>query len=283
MASMREIKHRIKSVQNTQKITRAMKMVAATKLKRAQERAEGARPFFTKTLDILRGAASVIDPETHPLLAHREIKKVQVLLLTADRGLCGGYNHRIIKMVKEQLGDHPHLQIMAVGKRGRDTFRREGYSIQASYSDIPDYPSFDLARDISRQLVDTFTREESDQVLLAYTRFHSPLSQQPLLIPLLPVEQREMDASRGVREYIMEPDPYVILDMILPRYVENLVYGALLEAKASEFGARMTAMDAATENAQEMIERLTVSYNRARQEEITKEISEIVGGAEALK
>ncbi len=283
MATMRDIKRRIKSVQSTQKITRAMKMVSATKLRRAQERAEKTRPFFERTQDILRGISASIDPDCHPLLAHREVKKITVLLFTADRGLCGGYNHRVIKMVEQELGDFPDLKLVTVGKKGRDVLKPRGYNIIQEFIDVPDYPSFDMARELAGILVDDFIKEKTDQVLMAYTRFQSALSQRPLLIPLLPLEKREMDPQKGRREYIMEPDPYTILDLVLPRSVENIIFGALLESKASEFGARMTAMDAATENAEEMIEELTISYNRARQEEITTEISEIVGGAEALK
>ncbi len=282
MAKMREIKRRIKSVQSTQKITRAMKMVAATKLRRAQERAEKTRPFFTRTLDILRGAAAIIDPACHPLLLHREVKNTVVLLVTADRGLCGGYNSRVIRMVLEELQNEPY-DIVGVGRRGLEAFKRRGYNIIESFTNIPDNPSFDIARAVAGILIDQYVEEKCDRVLLAYTRFHTPLSQVPLLIPLLPIEQREIGERQGVRDYIMEPEPATVLDIILPKYVENVVFGALLESKASEFGARMTAMDSATENAQEMIENLTLAYNRARQEEITKEISEIVGGAEALK
>jgi len=283
MATMRDIKKRIKSVQNTQKITRAMKMVSATKLRRAQERAENARPFFQRTQDIIKGVAASIDPDLHPLLAHREVQRITVLLFTGDRGLCGGYNHRVIKMVEQELGSFPRLNLITVGKKGREVLGPRGYEISHSYKDIPDHPTFDLARELGEILVDDFIAQRTDQVLMAYTRFQSALSQRPLLIPLLPLERREMDSEGGQREYIMEPDAATILDLILPRYVENVIYGASLESKASEFGARMTAMDAATENAEEMIGNLTVSYNRARQEEITTEISEIVGGAEALK
>jgi len=283
MATMRDIKRRMKSIESTQKITRAMKMVAATKLRRAQNRAESTRPFFHKTQDIIKGVAATIEPEMHPLLAHREINRITVLAFSADRGLCGGYNHRIVKMIEEQLGSHQDLQVVAVGRKGRDLLKTRGYEIQREFINIPDYPSFDLARELAEYMIEEFTAEKTDQVLLAYTRFNSALSQAPLLIPLLPLERREMDPEKGRREYIMEPDPSSVLNLILPRYVENVIFGSLLESKASEFGARMTAMDAATENAQEMIEKLTVSYNRARQEEITTEISEIVGGAEALK
>lgn len=287
MATIREIKRRIKSVQNTQKITRAMKMVSATKLRKAQDKTEKARPFFTKTMDILRGAAATIDTEAHPLLAHREVKKVHILAITADRGLCGGYNQRVIKMIEQEINKNDSdrgVSISAAGKKGRDAFLRKGYPIINQYIDLPDDPDFELAQKTAQDLIQIFLSQEADLVLLAYTRFQSALTHRPLLIPILPVEKRETEDKRsGVREYIMEPDPATILDLILPKYVENVIYATLLESKASEFGARMTAMDSATENAQEMIEKLTISYNRARQEEITKEISEIVGGAEALK
>lgn len=283
MATIRKIKRRMRGIQSTQKITRAMKMVAATKLRRAQIRAENVRPFFAGTLDILRNVAAAIEPEAHPLLHSREVKKSCVIAITADRGLCGGYNSKIVKLVTEQFARDEALELIAIGKRGRDYFRRFGYEIGGEYTDIPDYPPFSLAKDLAHRVIDDYTAEKYDRIFLAYTRFYSTLTQIPELVALLPLERQDINAGQQIREYIMEPGPTEVLDIILPRYVENLIYGALLESKASEFGARMTAMDAATENAQEMVDNLNVLYNRARQEEITLEMLEIVGGAEALK
>ncbi len=283
MATIRKIKRRMRSIQSTQKITRAMKMVAATKLRRAQVRAENVRPFFDRTLDILKNVAAVTESAAHPLLSRREIKNTCVIAITADRGLCGGYNSKIVKLVTDQFARDEDIELIAIGKRGKDYFQRLGYKIGEEYLDIPDYPPFMLAKDLANRVINDYTAEKYDRVFLAYTHFHTALTQIPELVALLPLERQDLSPGQQIKEYIMEPGPTEVLDIILPRYVENLIYGALLESKASEFGARMTAMDAATENAQEMVDNLSVLYNRARQEEITLEMLEIVGGAEALK
>ncbi|WP_335876896.1 ATP synthase F1 subunit gamma [Anoxybacter fermentans] len=279
---MRDIKRRIRSVQNTQKITRAMKMVAAAKLRRAQERAEGARTFFEATRSIFKNVANAVLDETHPLLVDRGGKKVGYLVITADRGLAGGYNVKMNNEVEQHIEDKSKTSLITVGRKGRDYFKRRGYNIVSEYLGIEDYPDFRIAKKISAELIQLYEAEVFDRVYLGYMRFQSAMTQIPTIIPLLPVVPEKKEEGRRI-DYIYEPSAVEVLDWILPRYVENIIYSALLEAKASEFGARMTAMDNATENAQEMIDNLILSYNRARQAAITTEISEIVGGAEALK
>jgi len=281
VATIKKIKRRIKSIQSTQKITRAMKMVAATKLRRAQERAESARQYFNRSRDILLGVANSLEAGEHPLFAQRDVKRTCVIAITADRGLCGGYNGRLVKIITDQYKEKSRLDFLAIGRRGEDILRRQGYNILERFIDIPDYPTFKLAKTITTIVMDGYLRGDYEQILLAYTEFHSALTQVPVFLQLLPFEEKEGQGNQ--KQYIMEPSPAEIIDLIVPRYLENLIYGALLEAKASEFGARMTAMDAATESAQEMIDNLTVLYNRARQEEITLEMLEIVGGAEAIR
>lgn len=285
MQTVRDIQRRIRSVKNTQKITRAMKMVSAAKLRRAQEMAEAARPFFDKTLQILRAVGAKTRDDLHPLLRQeRHSGRSGFIVITADRGLCGGYNARVIELAKNNIDKAEKAAIIAAGKKGRDFFKKRGYEVVADYIDIEDRPSFDTAQKIARKVIDLFTGFYFDQVQLAYTEFHSALTQRAKIITLLPVAGDEVIESEVPRtEYLFEPSPGEVLDLILPKYVENILYGVLLESKASEFGARMTAMDSATENAEEMIDELTLSYNRARQAEITTEISEIVGGAEALE
>ncbi|MFW6265933.1 MAG: ATP synthase F1 subunit gamma [Halanaerobiales bacterium] len=284
METMRDIKRRINSVQNTKKITRAMKMVAGAKLRRAQEKAENARPFFKKTRQILLDVEQYTRNAEHPLLDEREGNKNLYILVTGDRGLCGPYNSRVIDALKEEMGSEEEVKLLTIGQKGRDYFARRNYEIISEYIQIDDYPDFRFARKISNEVISLFKEEVVDSVNLVYTHFESALSQEVQIIPLLPVEapeKREEDKTQV--EYLYEPSPDEVLDIMLPQYVNNVLYAALLESKASEFGSRMTAMDSATENAAEMIDELTLSYNRARQAEITKEITEIVSGAEALK
>ncbi len=290
METMRDIKHRINSVKNTQKITRAMKMVAAAKLRKAQEKAEEARPFFRKTRKILSNIAKhSIDIRDHPLLLKRESNKCLYIVISGDRGLCGAYNSKVIEKAESSISEKEKTSLLIIGQKGRDYFKRRDYNIISEYIQIDDYPDFTFARRIGEEVISLFVRNIVDRVNVIYTHFNSTINQTAKLISLLPVtsptEETESkgDSERKSVDYIYEPSPVEILDILFPRYVNNILYSILLESKASEFGSRMTAMDAATDNAEELIEKLTLSYNRARQAEITKEITEIVGGAEALK
>lgn len=283
MQSMRDIRRRIKSVQNTQKITRAMKMVDAAKLKRAQERAEGARAFSEKTRTIFQHVASAVGEEvTHPLLMKREGERVAMVVITSDRGMAGGYNIKLINEVIAHIENKSQTSLIVLGRKGRDFFARRKFNIIREYLGIEDHPTFATAQKIAQEVIKLWEGEAFDRVYLCFMKFKSALNQIPTVLPLLPIVQ-EGGAEGHAVEYIYEPSAEEVLDWILPKYLENIIYSALLEAKASEFGARMTAMEAATENAQEMIDKLILSYNRARQAAITTEISEIVGGAEALK
>lgn len=303
MQNMRDIQRRIGSVKNTQKITRAMKMVAAAKLKNAQDRAEDARPFFNKTVEVLRGVFTRTKETSHPLLAEREGGRHLVIVITGDRGLCGAYNHKAIDVAEEIAEGEEEVSLMVLGRKARDYFRRRETDIMAEYVQLDDYPGYGFANDLADEIIHHFEAEDVNKVSMVYTHFNSAISQSVKTMQLLPVEkfaeeaektdadQEQMDAEtpgEGADEkkyvdYIFEPSPAEVFDNILPQYLINVIYSALLESKASEFGARMTAMDSATENANEMIDKLTLKYNRARQAEITKEITEIVGGAEALK
>ncbi len=309
METMRDIERRIDTVENTKKITRAMKMVASAKLRRAQEKAEQARPFFNRTRDILIDIVHYTEETAeHPLLGSTEGDKNLYLLVTSDRGLCGGYNTKVLRKFSASASP-ARTPTVVLGRSGYRKLEKEGYDILADYVDLDDYPSFYFARRITHRIIDLYLSEDINQVNLIYTHFDSALSQTVKDIPLLPVVPPEEDsqdyqedlgvieeegetAETGVGEksartteanYLYEPSIPEVLDTILPQYINNILYAAILESKASEFGSRMTAMDNATENAEEMIEELTLSYNRARQEQITKEISEIVSGAEALK
>jgi len=301
MESMRDIKRRISSVENTKKITRAMKMVAAAKLRNAQDKAESARPFFNRTREILEDIVkNTEETEDHPLLKAPDSAKDLALyiVVTGDRGLCGAYNSRVLKQADRSLSKNPG-PIIPIGKKGYKHFLRSDQDILTKYVNIDDYPDFWFARSITDDILTPYMEEEINEVRLIYTHFDSPLNQTVYELPLLPVippgKRGEMktaaeESSDGDKsekdhqvDYLYEPSTQEVLDELLPQYLNNIIFAALLESKASEFGARMTAMDSATENATEMIDDLTLSYNRARQSAITKEINEIVSGAEALK
>ena len=303
MENMRDIQRRIGSVKNTKKITRAMKMVAAAKLRNAQDRAEDARPFFNKTVEVLRGVFSRTKEGNHPLLEEREEGRHLVIVITGDRGLCGAYNHKVMDEAEEIMKEDEEVSLMVLGRKARDYFRRfEEADIMAEYVQLDDYPGYGFANNLADEIIHHFEAEDVNRVSMIYTHFESALTQKVKTMQLLPVEKfaedaekvtesgekmdaetAEEDGQKKYVDYIFEPSPNEVFDNILPQYLINVIYSALLESKASEFGARMTAMDSATENANEMIDDLTLQYNRARQAEITTEITEIVGGAEALK
>lgn len=284
METMRDIKRRINSVKNTQKITRAMKMVAAAKLRNSQKKAENARPFFNKTREILADVFRYTrEARDHPLLSEREGRRHLYIIITADRGLCGAYNARVIAKAEEAIEKKGEASLLTIGRKGRDYFAKRGYRIVSEYIKIDDYPDFNFARRVGEEVISLFLEEIVDRVSIIYTHFNSAISQTCKVMPLLPISSPEEDTEKKQVDYIYEPSPEEVLDILLPKYVNNILYSTLLESKASEFGSRMTAMDAATDNAGELIDELTLYYNRARQAAITKEISEIVGGAEALK
>jgi F-type H+-transporting ATPase subunit gamma len=297
LPSTREIRRRIKSVKNISQVTRAMQMVAASKMRRAQEQVLATRPYTEKAWEILTHLASQrgVDETVHPLFELRdEVKMVGMVLLTGDKGLCGSYNHNMIQAAARFIDELPYpVELITVGKRGRDAMWRLKYTIVAEFSDLPPQPRILDIAPIARAAIDGFVSGRYDVVYLAHTDFINTLTQRPSIWQLLPLRPLHLEASpvsehRGERtieatsEYIYEPDPHTILDTVLPRFTELQVYQAVLESLASEHSARMVAMASATENANELLGDLTLTYNRARQEAITKEMLDIVGGAEAL-
>ncbi len=288
MATLKVIRKRIGSVRNTQQITKAMKMVSAAKLRRAQEAAVQARPYAEKMTELLKNVAARVANDAHPLLTPREEKKVQLVLFTSDRGLCGGYNTNLIRaaeaFIRQQAGDR-QIELTLVGRKGGDHFRRRGAKIADRYIDILYKAADELAGEIAQKLISRFVSGEVDAVYIVYSRFRSALSQVPTLEKLLPValaESNEVQAQQQT-EYLYEPGVEQLLASLLPRITGVTVQRALLEATASEHGARMTAMESASGNASKMIGALTLQMNRARQASITRELLEIVGTAEALK
>ncbi len=285
MASLKDLRKRVASVKSTQQITKAMKMVAAARLRRAQEAAERARPYADKLTEVFRAVVADLDEEAHALLARREERRIDVVVLTSDRGLCGGYNTNVLRMASSFLREKgaTEVSLFVVGRKGLEYFRRRGPSASAEKTGVANEASVDVAREIGTRVTERFANGETDAVYLVYSRFRSAIAQVPSVVPLLPVPLAA-DADTGPTvDYIFEPPRTELLGTLLPRYIEAQVLQALLESQASELGARMTAMDNATRNASEMIDRLTLQMNRVRQTTITTELMEIVSGAEALK
>lgn len=287
MANLRDIKKRIKSVKNTQQITKAMKMVSAAKLRRAEETVKQARPYANKMLGVLSSLALRADSSAHPLLARREVKKVAVIVITSDRGLCGAFNSGIIKKADSFLRlnkmNYESIGLTVVGRKAADHYKRNGGQINKEHTNILYGFGYHTATGIAGDIINAYTNEEVDEVYLLYNEYKSALVQEAMMERLLPITPLEGETEMSVVDYIYEPNKDSILEEILPKHVEIQVYRALLESIASEHGARMAAMDSATRNAKDMIGRLTLYYNRARQATITKELVEIVSGAEALK
>ena len=284
MASLRDIRRRIKGVQNIRQVTKAMNMIAAARLRRAQSKAESARPYADRLSKILKDVvASSGGAARHPLMAQREVGNVALILVTADRGLCGAFNAGIIREAQRFLIDQTvPVALITVGRKGRDYFQRLGYTISHHFPQ----PSRDVRLEevgtISKQIVSDYGTTKYDRVYLAYAKFVSVLKSEPTVTQLLPLG-RGQDAARGTNtRYQFEPDAAELLDTLLPLYVEALVYRALVEVLASEQAARMIAMKSATDSASDMINRLTREYNGARQSSITKALLEVVAGADAL-
>jgi len=287
MANVRDIRTRIRTVKNIQQITRAMKMVAAGRLRRAQENVFHVRPFAQQMLTMLSSAAARTESvagTAHPLLVERPVEKVLLVLITADRGLCGAFNANLLRAAHNYLVDHSAQQVslLAVGRKGRDFFRRRPVKLAGAYTDLFGRVQLAHAQAIAGEIIDLYTRAEVDAVDLIYNEYKSVLVQQLALERYLPVRPFQPPPGLVLIDYIYEQPPMEIFRALLPRYVEIEVYRALLESQAAEFSARMTAMDAATNNAAEIIDTLTLHMNRVRQAAITKEIIEIVSGAAAV-
>ncbi|MBI1846717.1 MAG: ATP synthase F1 subunit gamma [Candidatus Rokubacteria bacterium] len=287
MATLRDIQRRIRSVQSTQKITRAMKLVAAAKLRRAQERIVSARPYATKMAELLGNlmSASSGDGAPHPLLQGREGPRRQIVIITADKGLAGAFNSNIIRRALELIrsSSAADVTLVVVGRKARDFYRRRPWTIKRDMIGFWDRLAYDHARELADFFIQQYLDNEVDEVDLLYNEFRSVAVQRPVRQQLLPIPKAEQGTEAAAVDYIYEPGPDVILGDLLPRHVRMQVYRALMESLAGEYGARMTAMEAATKNAEEMIDVLTIQYNKARQEKITKELLDIVGGAEALR
>lgn len=284
-AGVREYKRRIRSVKNTQQITKAMKMVAAAKLRRAQARAESSRPYTETLTGTLARLAGVAYDVTHPLLEKREdILKIGYIVITSDRGLCGAYNTNILRLVTTAIAeDGRNLEsgIIAVGRKGRDFFRKRG-GVDAEFVNLGDKVNYADAKEIADYVINAYENEELDEVYLIYAKFINALRQVPTVTKILPLETPTEETEEHYVDYLYEPSAEEILLTLLPKYVASVIYHAMLEGKASEHGATMTAMGNATQNAGEIIDNLTLVMNKVRQAAITDEILDIVGGAEAL-
>jgi F-type H+-transporting ATPase subunit gamma len=287
VANLRDIRKRIASVKDTQKITRAMKMVSAAKLRRAQDNILKLRPYAIKTAEVLGAVAARVEEQEHPLLRRRDPKRVFILVLTSDKGLCGSFNTNINRRAEDFLAEHEgkggKVQLAVVGKKGRNYFRHREVPIAMEFMDVFESLDFDKAGEIARTIMTAYEKGDLDATYLCYNEFKSAMRQEVVVEPLLPIVPREIPPEWVGSELIFEPDQTTLLDRLLPMYVEIEVFRALLESVASEHGARMTAMENATNNAADMIKSLTLVYNKARQAAITKELMDIVGGTEALK
>jgi len=284
LANIRLIRRRIKGIQSTSKITRAMEMIATSKMRKAQERGLAGRPYAEKIMQVMADLAALRreGEEMHPLLQKRPVKKIGILHITPDRGMCGGLNTNINRTAANFiLEQEAPVSLVAVGRKGRDFMRRYGREIRAEFTNLGDRPGWLDTLPISRIIIDDYTSGEIDRVYLVYPQFISTMVQKPIVHQILPVEPAEIPAAQNV-DYIYEPGPAEVLGQLLPRFVEMQVYHAILESIASEQSARMVAMRNATESANELIEELTLMYNKARQETITKELLDITGGAAAL-
>jgi F-type H+-transporting ATPase subunit gamma len=284
MISPRVLRRRIRSIQSTAKITRAMEMIATAKMRRAQDQALAGRPYSDKITQVIADLAAEFsgDNAAHPLLEKRKVNKIAVIHITSDRGLCGGLNANMNRLTARfALEQSVPITLITVGRKGRDFMYRQRLDVRAEFTKINDRPSMLETLPISRIIIDDYTSGYIDQVYLAYTRFVTTMVQNPTLELLLPIEPAPIPKTE-TKEYIYEPDPTFVLNQLLPRFVEMRVYHAILEAIASEQSARMVAMRSATDNANDVIQELTLILNKARQEMITKELLDITGGVESL-
>ncbi|KKB36532.1 F0F1 ATP synthase subunit gamma [Bacillus thermotolerans] len=285
MVSLRDIKSRISSTKKTSQITKAMQMVSASKLNRAENNAKTFVPYMDKIQEVVASIALGSKDVTHPMLVSRPVKKTGYLVITSDRGLAGAYNSSILRLVHQKIQERhsskDEYAIIAIGRMGRDFFRSRGANIALEITALPDQPSFSDINKLATQAVSLFSDGEYDELYMYYNHFVSAIQQDVTEKKVLPLT--DIASSNKLTAYEFEPSAEEILEVLLPQYAESLIYGALLDAKASEHAARMSAMKTATDNASELIDSLTLQYNRARQAAITQEITEIVGGAAALE
>jgi F-type H+-transporting ATPase subunit gamma len=281
-----DLRRRVRSVKNIQQITRAMKFISASRLKRAQDRITAARPYANRMLAVLNSLATRVDTDHHLLLAERAQQRIMLVVLTGDKGLCGSFNSNIIKAASqfiESEAENRELSLTLIGRKGADWFKRRSWPIRHSYVNIMSRVDFSYAREIADSLISYYSETDVDSVYLIYNEFKSVIQQRIVIEPLLPIRRLEIETGETYLDYLYEQPPGEIFDSLLPRHVETQVFRAMLESEAAEQGARMAAMDAATRNAREMIATLTLKMNRIRQASITTEIIEIVSGADALK
>ena len=288
MAALKDIKRQISAVSKTKQITKAMNMVAASKFKAAQARMENFRPYAGKFMDVLSSLALRVSPDSHPLLAVREPKRIRVICMTSDRGLCGGFNTNLIKATERfmasKIREGREVTLIPIGRKGRDFFRKKAAIINER-ADVFGKFDISLAVQIAKDIIPPFIKEEYDELYLVYNEFRNVSVQRPAIVRLFPLpsigQEEEVDPDKRI-EYIYEPSDEQLLDKLLPMYVRVLIFRALVETSAGENGARMAAMDNATRNCEEMIGSLSLKYNKARQAAITAELMDIVGGTEAL-
>lgn len=283
MASMRSIKRRKGSIQSTQQITKAMKLVSTVKLQRAKGRAEKSKAYFECMYATVKSMLARTGFIEHPYLKPGESNKKAIIVITSNRGLAGGYNSNVIKLVTKGDFKKEDVKIYAIGRKGKDAFVRYGYEMAGDYSDMIEEPAYADAMEISKVLLEAFSKGEIGEIYLAYTAFKNTVSHVPTLLKLLPVEAGELEEADDDKALMnFEQDEEEALNLLIPKYITSLIYGGMVEAVASENGARMQAMDSATSNAEEMIDKLSLQYNRARQGSITQELTEIIAGAEAI-
>lgn len=286
MASMRDIKRRKESIQSTGQITKAMKLVSTVKLQKAKSRAENSKAYFNHMYDAVTSMLAKSGNISHPYLKAGVSKKKAFIVITSNRGLAGGYNSNIIKLITKGNIPKEEIVVYAVGRKGKETLARLGYEVKKDYSDVINEPLYSDAARIGEEVLRAFSNEEIGEIYLLYTVFKNTVTQIPKIIKLLPVDIKEAEQSNNDIDRLTlmnyEPEPEEALNMIIPKYINSLVYGALVESLASENGARMQAMDSATNNAEDMISDLSLKYNRARQSSITQELTEIIAGANAI-
>ncbi len=288
MASLQDIKGRIRSIDSTKKITSAMNLVATSKLNKSKEAALKTRPFFNKILLVMQSIAANANGQGSPFLKANGSDVKAYITLSGDKGLCGGYNSNICKLTMSAIEDKEKTHMIVVGRKGIEQFRSKGFTVAKGVTDISESPTYFSAKEIADYVTNLFLKGEIGEVYLSYTSFKSTIQQEPTMVRILPldinhVEKPKSEANEPSDLLSYEPSPEAVLGYIIPRYVADVIYGALCEASASENGARMTAMDSATENAQEIKDKLSIQYNRARQAAITQELTEIVAGVGALK
>lgn len=282
--STRDIKRRIRGISNTKQITKAMELVSSAKLRKAREKLDRTKPYFNTVYESINEILAATENIKHPYLEAREVKKSLYVVVTADRGLAGGYNSNIIRLVENEIRDNSdNALLIVIGSKGRDYFVRRGYNVVNEFVGISEEPCFSDAREIGEKVMKLYEDKEVDEVKLAYTKFITTISQDAVLMKLLPNDNIKGEKTNKLSVVEYEPSPEDVLSYLIPKYIESTIYGALIESSSSEQGARRTSMESATDNAEDMIDELTLSFNRARQAAITSELSEIVAGAEALK